>query len=228
MKIRSEDQARIAEAIARAEATTSGEIICVLARRVSDWRDVALAWAAAAALVLPLGLIPLGFDASWLPGLGANWEAAHTAARDLTIGRTLAAYGILQAAVFLSTLLILQLPPLRRWMVPTPLRRTRVHRAAMEQFLGHGIHVTENRTGVLIYAALSEHVVEVVADKGIHAKVDPELWGELIAELALDLKRNRPADGFVRAVERCGAVLAEHFPPGAMNRDELPNHLIQL
>ncbi|HEV7351761.1 MAG TPA: TPM domain-containing protein [Brevundimonas sp.] len=228
MRVSEQDQARIAAAIVEAERSTSGEIFCVLARRAAGWQDVALAWAAAAALILPLGLIPLGFDAAWFPGMGENWEAAHTAARDVTIGRTLAAYGIAQAAVFLAVLLALQLPGLRRIMVPGPLRRARVHRAAMEQFLAHGIHVTEQRTGVLIYAALEEHVVEVVADRGIYSRVDPAIWSEVIEQLARRLKQGRAGDGFVEAVSRCGAVLAEHFPPGARNPDELPNHLIQL
>ena len=35
-----------------------------------------------AALLLPLGLIPLGFGAHWLPGLGSDWQAAHVAAPD--------------------------------------------------------------------------------------------------------------------------------------------------
>jgi putative membrane protein len=228
MRINEQDQARIAAAIAEAERGTSGEIICVLARRAAGWQDVALAWAAAAALLLPLGLIPLGFDATWFPGIGENCEAAHTAARDVIIGRTLAAYGIAQAAVFIAVLLLLQLPPLRRLMVPGGLRRARVHRAAMEQFLAHGIHVTENRTGVMIYAALEEHVVEVVADRGIYSKVDPAVWSDLVEHLVRALKRGRPGDGFVEAVGRCSAILSEHFPPGARNPDELPNHLIQL
>lgn len=228
MRVSEQDQARIAAAIVEAERTTSGEIFCVLARRAAGWQDVALAWAAAAALVLPLGLIPLGFEAAWFPGMGENWEAAHTAARDVILGRTLAAYAIAQAAVFILTLLLLQLPGLRRIMVPGPLRRARVHRAAMEQFLAHGIRVTEQRTGILIYAALEEHVVEVIADRGIYSQVDPSVWSEVIEDLARALKRGRAGDGFVAAVERCGGILAGHFPPGARNPDELPNHLIQL
>jgi putative membrane protein len=34
--------------------------------------------------------------------------------------------------------------------------------------------------------------------------------------------------GFIRAIERCGKVLAKHFPPGMANQNELPNHLILL
>jgi putative membrane protein len=42
------------------------------------------------------------------------------------------------------------------------------------------------------------------------------------------IKAGRPADGFVAAIEQCGAVLAAHFPPGALKRDELPNRLLEI
>ena len=28
--------------------------------------------------------------------------------------------------------------------------------------------------------------------------------------------------------KQCGAVLAEHFPPGVLNPDELPNRLVEI
>jgi hypothetical protein len=37
------------------------------------------------------------------------------------------------------------------------------------------------------------------------------------------IKDGRPGDGFVAAVEQCGAELARYFPPGRLNPDELPN-----
>jgi putative membrane protein len=49
-----------------------------------------------------------------------------------------------------------------------------------------------------------------------------------IGALIAGIKQGRPGDGFVAAIERCGAVLAEHFPPGALNRDELPNRLVEI
>ena len=44
-------------------------------------------------------------------------------------------------------------------------------RRRMRQFLAHGLHKTENRTGVLIFAAVAERYVEIIADAGINAKV---------------------------------------------------------
>ena len=42
------------------------------------------------------------------------------------------------------------------------------------------------------------------------------------------INAGRPADGFVAAIEQCGAVLAMHFPPGAFQRDELPDKLLEI
>ena len=56
----------------------------------------------------------------------------------------------------------------------------------------------------------------------------PQVWEAAISALLAGIKQGRPGDGFVAAIEQCGAVLAEHFPPGALNRDELPNRLVEI
>lgn len=217
---------RIADAIAAAETTTSGEIFCVLARRVSSYRDVSLGWAAAAALLLPLGLIPFGFDPGWIAGLGDGWHAAHLSSTDVVVGQSLAAYVLVQAAVFLTVFLVTSIPDVGRFVTPQSIRRARVRRAAMEQFLAHGLHVTEARTGVLIFAALSDHQVEVIADEGIHGKVDQDVWADAAAALARGMKAGDPAAGFEAAIGLCGRVLAEHFPPRATNPNEIEDRLV--
>jgi len=32
----------------------------------------------------------------------------------------------------------------------------------------------------------------------------------------------------VAAIERCGTVLAAHFPPGSLDREELPDKLVEI
>ncbi len=218
--------ARVAEAIRAEETRTSGEIFCVMARRVSSYRDISLGYAAAAALILPLALIPLGFQSSWVPGLGAGWQAAHLASGDVALGQALAAYALVQAAVFLIVLLTTSIPAVSRLVTPAGIRRERVREAALQQFLAHGLHVTEARTGVLIFAALADHQVEVIADEGIHARVDQEVWAEVVDVLTRGLKRGDPATGFVDAVALCGEVLARHFPPAPRNPNEVEDKLV--
>ena len=226
IKLTPQVQSRIGAAIAAAEANTSGEIFCVMARQVSAYRDISLGWAAAAALLLPLGLIPLGFDPAWLPGLGAGWQAAHLSSTDVVVGQSLAAYVLIQAAVFLTVFLLTSTPVVRRLVTPRSIRRARSRRAAMEQFLAHGLHVTQDRTGVLIFAALSDHQVEVIADEGIHARVDQLVWADAVEALASGMRKGDPATGFEAAIGLCGGVLAEHFPPRPSNPNEIEDRLV--
>jgi len=228
MQLGPEDHARVASAITRAETATSGEIFCVLAREVSSYRDVSLGWAAAAALLLPLGLVPLGFEPGWFPGLGQSWEAAHLASRQLTIGQAIGTYAVLQAAVFITVFLVTCIPVIRRWVTPRSVRRSRVRRAALQQFLAHGLHTTDYRTGVLVFAALADRQVEVIADEGIHSRVDRSIWAQAVDALTERLHSGEPAEGFEAAIGIIGGVLAEHFPPRARNDDELPNRLVEL
>jgi putative membrane protein len=197
------DKARIADAIRAAEAKTSGEIFCVIARHSSDYRLVPLAWAAALALVVPAPLIYLTL-----------WPASLIY--------------LIQLVTFIAVALALSLPAIRFHIVPRRTQHERAHVEAMRQFFAQGLHHTENRTGVLIFASIAERYAEIVADAGIDAKVTSDVWDQAIAALIAGIRAGRPGDGFVAAIERCGAVLALHFPPGALNRDELPNKLVEI
>jgi putative membrane protein len=60
--------------------------------------------------------------------------------------------------------------------------------------------------------------------------VSQEVWDSCVAVLVSAIKAGRPGDGFVAAIEQCGAVLAQHFPvdPGSINPDELPDRLVEI
>lgn len=219
------DLDRIANAVAEAEKTTGGEIFCVLAPEVSDYRETPLAWAAFAALVLPAGALFAGFRPEMLTRLFGGWSIGHQAALDGAILSALSTYITLQLAVFVVAALVVSIPPVRRALTPGSLKAARVKRAAMEQFLGHGLHVTRDRTGVLIFAALAERRVEVIADEGIYAAAPNAVWDEVVADLVAGLKRGEIADGFVAAVSRAGTILATHVPPRSDDRNELPDGL---
>lgn len=226
IKLAPDTYERIATAIAEAETRTSGEIFCVMAREVSSYRDVSLGWAAAAALILPLALIPLGMDPSWVPGLADAWQAGHLAFTDVAVAQNMSAYALIQAATFIVVFLFTSIQPIRRWVTPRQVRQARVRKAALQQFLAHGLHVTEARTGVLLFACAADRQVEVIADKGIHSQVEPEVWADAVQALAQGLKSGDPVDGFQTAIGLCGDVLARHFPPRPLNRNEIADKLV--
>ena len=197
------DKTRVADAIRAAEARTAGEIFCVIAKHSSDYRLVPIAWAAALALLVPLPLVAL-----------TRWPAA--------------VIYLSQLIVFVVTALALSHPKLRFHVVPRRAKHERAHSEAMRQFFAQGLDKTTQRTGVLIFASTAERYAEIIADAGINEKVTPQVWNAAIGELTAAIKAGRPADGFVAAIERCGAVLAAHFPPGALQRDELPDKLLEI
>jgi len=224
-KMTLQDQARIAEAVEAAEKTTAGEIFCVLAPEVSENREVPLIWAAAAALILPAGGLLAGLRPDMLTRLFGGWTVGHASATEATILSTLSIYIGLQAAIFVLTALLVSIPPVRRALTPRALKAAAVRRAAMEQFLGQGLHLTRDRTGVLIFAALAERRVEVIADEGIYKAAPQTVWDEVRADLVAGLARGRIADGFVAAVTRTGQILSAHVPVRTGDRNELPDGL---
>jgi putative membrane protein len=135
---------------------------------------------------------------------------------------------LIQLAVFIVAAVILSLPVIRFRIVPKRRLDGRAHIVAMQQFLAQGIHLTERRTGVLIFASVAERYAEIVADSGINAKVTPDAWTNAVAAMVAAIKAGRPGDGFVAAIELCGAELAQHFPPGELNPNELPDRVVEI
>lgn len=217
------DRTRIGEAVARAEALSAGEIVTILAERSDDYGDVALAWSALVGLLALIALaaapeLYLGIY-EWLTG---GWIHEWTPR---------AVFGVALLVVtlkFAGTWLILRWQALRVWLTPAPIRHARVHARAITCFKVGAERRTHGRTGILIYLSLAEHRAEIVADEAISALVAPEVWGDAMADMLTHLRAGRGAEGLIAAVERVGAVLAEHFPRHGNDINELPDRLIEV
>jgi putative membrane protein len=201
MRLAPEDDKRIAEAIRAAEQKTSGEIFCVMAVASSNYRFVPIARAALVALAVPLPLFY--FTPLWA-------EQIY----------------FVQLATFLACTVLFSLPGLRFALVPRWIKRDRASVEAKRQFAAHGLHLTQQRTGVLIFASIAERYVEIIADSGINDKVSPEVWDKAVKAMIAKIKQGQAVEGFLEAIRICGEVLAKHFPPGAINKNELPNKLV--
>jgi putative membrane protein len=210
------DRLRIRDAIAASEARTIGEIFVVVARESDDYRPIPVLWATLIALAVPLPLIAYDLFLRWDTGavelgfLSAPWIY------------------VIQLAVFIVLALVLSIPAIKFLVVPRRVKVARAHGLAVEQFLAHGLHTTEQRTGVLIFVSLAEHYAELIADSGIAGKVEQAVWDEAMATLIAEVKAKRLAEGLIAAIERSGSVLAQHFPPRPRDRNELPNDLVIL
>jgi putative membrane protein len=213
------DHKRIAEAITLAESKTSGEIFCVLAHEVSRYREVPLAWASLAALVLPPLAVLAGLDR--LP-LFSSWT--DNAADSL---RLLITYGLAQACLFLVVALVVSQPGVRRLMTPRFLKRHRVRQVARHHFVAGGARLSHAEPHILIYASLHDRQVELVAHESIHRAVGDGPWNAAVAAVTAGMKSGTPVDGFVRAIAICGEALAAHFPSDGHGANVLPNDILE-
>lgn len=216
------DRARIAAAIAAAEDQTSGEIVVIVNTRRHRYAATALAVALLIGFALPLLAVLLGWSPS---SLFPDWDMLSPAVREQ---HGIEAMMAVQALLFVAALVAINGLGLDRALTPRPLRRDRVHHAALVQFRARGLSSTLGRTGVLLYVDEPERVAEVIADEAVFARVPAEEWGETINLLVDGIRAGRAADGMVTAIGRAGAVLAAHLPPQQDNPNELPDALIEL
>lgn len=201
--ISSTDAERISEAITNAERTTSGEIVAVIADQSSRYDHIPLMWAALLALIVPWPLIYF------------TWMKVQI-------------IFLIQLVVFLALFFLAWHPKIRMALVPRSILRANTRRRAAEQFLAQNLHTTTGRTGVLIFVSLAEQRVDIIADSGIDQRVPKGTWQSIVDEFTREIGAGKATDGFVHAIERIGSHLSEHFPPGSIDPNELPDHLIVL
>jgi len=82
---------------------------------------------------------------------------------------------------------------------------------------------TEHNTGVLIYLLMADRAVEIVADRGIHAKAGPHTWVSICHDMEAAFKAARFEAGAVSGIQAVTRQLVDHFPAGARNANELPD-----
>ena len=147
MSISNEDHERIAIAIHSAEAKTSGEIVCVLARTSTHTTALPIFISAVAALAVPWLLVTF---------------------TEMTVHRMLS----MQILAFIVLLIFFSLSRVRVALMPPKARRAIAHHAALEQFKSRGIGRRKDRSGILIFVSLAERYARIIADDEIAARVE--------------------------------------------------------
>jgi putative membrane protein len=218
-----EDHKIVSDAVAEAETRTSGEIVTVLADRSDGYSDIQLAWAALASF-LALGVfaaIPEFYldKIDWLTG---DWNREWSSRAVLFVALVLA------TLKFACVWLFLLIDPIRFLLVPGRLKSRRVRLRAISHFKVGAERRTHGHTGVLLYLSMREHRAEIVADEAIAGKVEPEVWGEAMADMLSHVRDGKVAEGLAAGVRDVGAVLAEFFPRDGDDDNELPDRLIEV
>ena len=197
------DRDAIAEAVRRAETGTAGEIVVVIDRAASSYRNVPVVMALALALLVPWPFISL---------------TAMSTQRIFMIQ-------LFCAVILLGTLLWYGRGGR---FVPGFVKRRRARDTALREFTARGLTRTKGRTGVLLYVALQERYAEILADTGIDGLVEQKTWNGIIEPLLVAAREDRLTEGLIAAVDAVGAVLAQHGPPVPGDVDELSNKVILL
>jgi putative membrane protein len=197
-----EEKVRIREAVIEAESKTAGEIVPMLVTSSARYTEVELL---GTVIGLFVGIIIEWF---WSDPWGSHFFNLWPA-----IGAT-------------AGFIFCRIPQIKRLLASKNRIADAVHTLALASFTEHGLHYTRDHTGILILVSLLERRVEVLADRGINAKVEAGTWQEIVKLLTDGLRSNHACDAYCKAIERCGEILAAHFPRQADDKDELPNRLV--
>ncbi len=99
---------------------------------------------------------------------------------------------------------------------------------AIDVFSQLRIWDTEHNNGVLIYLLLADRDVEIVADRGIHAKVGLEEWEKICRTMEAAFKQENYEGGVVSGIQAVTQHLMKHFPASGADQNELPDKPVVL
>jgi putative membrane protein len=197
-----QEKERIQQAIVVAELKTAGEIVPMIVTSSARYTEVEL-YGLIAGLFLGLAIEWLWID-PWGSSFVNLWPVVGAC----------------------TGFLLCQIPSIKRLVTPKNRIEAAVHTLALAAFAQHGLHYTRDHTGILILISLLEHRVEVLADRGINAKVETATWQEISKIVADGLRSDRACEAICKAIDRCGEILATHFPRQPDDRNELPDRLV--
>ncbi len=222
LKLNDESFATIKEAVAKAETRTTGEIALAVTAESARYSVYELMAA------LCVGVLAF---AVMLPFSGVIQQVLDRVMWGASVWHLPAFFGITNFGITALLFCVANVPAIDRLIIPATVRRRTVYNRALRHFVESGVYATENRSGILVFVSYMEREVRILADTGISARIDGALWNLIAQDLAEGLGTEDATGAFVRAVERCGELLAEHFPGSAdpvENPNELPDGLVIL
>jgi uncharacterized membrane protein len=108
------------------------------------------------------------------------------------------------------------------WQDVTPRAR------ALQLFGQLGVWDTAHNNGVLIYVLMADRIVEIVADRGIAARVPAAEWAAVCRQMEHHYRAGRFLDGSVVGILGVAAILGRHFPGKGAAEAQLPDQPVLL
>ena len=94
---------------------------------------------------------------------------------------------------------------------------------ALDIFSHFRIWDTAHNNGVLIYLLLADRKVEIIADRGVDAKVGAAGWEEICAGMQAEFVKGNFEAGVIKGIEAVSRQLAKYFPGRGASGNELPD-----
>lgn len=203
------EQQEIRTSVAAAEATTAGEIVCMIVS--SSYHYPMADVLGATALGLPLALLATHYLGAWLwIGTGNMW---------LFLGLFTLLFAFFHRIMD-------YVPGLKRRFISRHEIDVEVEEAAITAFFRHGLYRTRDANGVLLFISVFERKVWLLADKGIHAKVPQAEWDALVAQVSGGIGRGERSRAICDAVEAIAGLLQAHFPIKPDDTNELRDLIV--
>jgi putative membrane protein len=197
-----EREKRVEEAIGRAEAMTSGEIVPMVVDQSDAYLHVDF-----------IGALILQFAAF----LAAVWL--------LPSFDYLSILGVQVLGLVVGFIAFRHLSLLKRICLSPKIAEEEVFEKSLRVFRELKLDRTAERTGILILVSLLEQRVQVLADSGINARVKAGTWDEVVEIVLTGIKGGDVCRGLCDAIDRCGEILAHEFPIRPDDVNELPDQL---
>ncbi len=202
-----EDQAKaVSVAVAKAEVKTSGEIVPVIVKRSSTIGHVPFLLTLVILVTLLVFEVP---HLSFFVDYNLHWVMFF-----------------ISLACFLISMPLSKLKIVQRLLVPQGDQAFQVEERALLEFYQTGIVNTKARTGILLFLSLMERKAVVLADESIAKQLPAETWKQICDLMVDGIKSGDTGAGLIRAIEKCGEILATHFPSNEQNPNELEDNLI--
>ena len=198
-----EERERVRAAVAKAEGSTSGEIVTMAVDASDSYREAEILGA-----VLLSGLLSV---------------IIAVAIHHVTIWSYIP---LVMLFYFPSWYLFRHV---QRLKLPFAGRRRvaeAVRERAVRAFYEKGLYRTREETGILIFMSLLERKVWILGDRGINERIDSRFWQDLAAQLARGLREESACEALCTVVAGCGAELARHFPRRADDLNELRDEML--
>lgn len=125
------------------------------------------------------------------------WEAVESAVREAEQAHAIELRVVVEARLPLVGLL----------------RGQTARERAIELFTLLRVWDTEHNSGVLIYVQMADRKIEIVADRGINAKVKQAEWDAICGRITQTFREGRFEDGAMLGISEIGALVKAHIPP---------------